>query len=78
MPDDNPDKGFFTVELGLEFTFSAFVIVLLTNIYLHMCIKYGEIVVNHITTQPYKIAFVYITFSIFQCAYLLFEVNINC
>lgn len=58
-------------EIGLEFSFAAFVLLLLTNTFLHMRIKYGDIVLTHLTTWPYKIAFAFICFSIIQCAYLL-------
>ena len=55
--------GEMLADLGLEISFACFVIILIGNVFLWVRIKFGEKSVTHITTWPYKIAFVFLTFS---------------
>ena len=64
-------------ELGFEFSFAFFVLLLLANVFLHVRIKFGRVVVTHMTTVPFKVAYGFLFVSILQCMYLIYVVNVT-
>ena len=63
-------------ELGFEVSFACYVLILLANIFLHVRIKFGRVVVTHMTTWPYKVAYGFLIVSILQCQYLMYVLNV--
>lgn len=63
--------------MGIEFTFSFLVLVLLAAILFYLHIKFGNGVVTHITTYPFRLAIVYILVSLIECGALLYDINIH-
>ena len=51
-------------DLGPEIIFAFLVTILCINVFLWVRIKFGEKGVTHMTTWPYKMAFVFLTLSI--------------
>ena len=49
---------------------------LILNGILHMRIKFGSMVVTHITTRPYKIAYVFLILALVQTTSMIFITNI--
>lgn len=63
-------------ELGFELSFAFIVFVLIVNIGLHLRIKYGDMVITHMTTLPYKIAYVVLIVGLIESLMLLIMRNI--
>lgn len=63
-------------ELGFEQSLALLLSVLLLNGFLHIRIKYGSMVVTHVTTRPYKFAYGYLLLAISQTLGLIFLTNI--
>lgn len=74
--DGNVEDGLFWAELGFEYAFACIVAVLLLNGILHYRIKFGDMLITHMTTLPYKRAYVFIFFALIQNSYLLVLSNI--
>ena len=64
-------------ELGFEQAFACIVFLLLCAVYLHTRIQYGNMVVTHITTRPYKIAIFFLMTALLESIYLLINVNVT-
>ena len=46
------------------------------NIWLHTRIKYGKMKVTHVTTKPYKVAYIFLFLAITSSIYLEIMVNV--
>ena len=63
-------------ELGFEQSFAFLAMFLVANTFLHVRIKYGSMVVTHMTTWPYKIIFFFLIVAIIESVMLLILDNI--
>ena len=63
-------------ELGFELSFAFIVFVLLVNLGLHLRIKYGDMVITHMTTLPYKIAYVVTIVGLIESLMMIIMLNI--
>ena len=49
---------------------------LILNVILHVRIKFGNMVVTHVTTRPYKIAYVFLILALLQTVGMIYLTNI--
>ena len=63
--------------MGFEGSFSLNLVCLLINIVLHTRIKFGDMVVSHITTWPYKVAYVFMFISLLESTIAVCVLNIH-
>ena len=63
--------------MGFEGSFSLNLVCLLINIVLHTRIKFGDMVVSHISTWPYKVAYVFMFISLLESMIVICVLNIH-
>ena len=61
---ENYVPQYFDDKLGFELCFSSFVLLLVLTTFLYVHVAYGDIVVTHMTTWPYRAAFTFIVVAI--------------
>ena len=62
--------------LGFEEAFACIFAMLLVNVTMHTRLKYGDMVVTHITTRPYKVATVFLVVALLESIFLIYLNNI--
>ena len=63
-------------ELSFEQSFAVIVSMLLCATFSYTRVKYGDMVVTHLTTRPYQLALVLLTVALFECIFLLIKANV--
>ena len=66
-----------TLQIGFEKSVSAVIFMLIINLVLHIRIKFGDMVVSHISTNPYKAAYGFLTIALIQSLQFVYLVNIK-
>ena len=59
-----PENHWWFLELGFEQSLAVVLSMLILNIILHTRIKFGSMVVTHMTTTPYKIAYIFLIMAL--------------
>ena len=64
-------------EFGFELSFACIFTMLLVSITQHTGLKYGDIVVTHTSTRPYKIASIFLVAALLESMFLIYLTNVQ-
>ena len=64
------------IEYFFELAFACIFTSLLVNVTQHTALKYGDVVVTHTSTRPYKIASLFLVVALLESIFLIYLTDV--